>query len=50
MATKSLSKWVPFVGQAIAAGIGFKMVFSLGEEMVEEGEKTAMEIFESFKQ
>ena len=50
VATKSLSKWVPFVGQAIAAGIGFKMTSSLGEDMIEEGEKTAIEIFESFKQ
>ena len=50
VATKSLSKWVPLVGQAIAAGIGFKMTSSLGEDMIEEGEKTAIEIFESFKQ
>lgn len=48
-ATKSVSKWIPFVGQAIAAGIGFKMTSSLGNDMVNEAETIAIELFESLK-
>lgn len=48
-ATKSASKWIPLVGQAIAAGIGFKMTSSLGNEMVNDAEALALELFDSFK-
>lgn len=48
-ATKTVSKWIPFVGQAIAAGIGFKMTSSLGTDMVDEAEAIAIELFNSVK-
>lgn len=49
VATKTVSKWIPFVGPVIAASVGFGMTLSLGKEMVDEAEATATEIFESFK-
>ena len=49
VATKSFSKYIPLVGQAIAAGIAFKMTLSLGEDMVNDAEEKALEIFESLK-
>ena len=49
VATKTVSKWIPFVGQAIAAGIGFKMTSSLGNDMVNEAEAIAIELFDSLK-
>ena len=48
--SKTTSKWIPFVGPAIAAGIGFIMTSSVGNEMVDHAEALASEIFESFKQ
>ncbi|WP_159038512.1 GTPase [Brumimicrobium mesophilum] len=50
LATKSASKWVPFVGQVIAAGIGFKMTSWLGKDMVKDAEVIAIETFEAIKE
>lgn len=41
---KSLSKWVPFVGPLISAGIGWQATFMLGEDLVNEAEALAQEI------
>lgn len=49
IATKTASKWLPFVGQAIAAGIGFKMTSSIGKDMINEAEEIALETFEALK-
>ncbi len=49
VATKSFSKWIPFVGQAVAAGIGFKMTSSIGKDMINDAEEVAQEILNSFK-
>lgn len=49
VATKTASKWIPFVGQAIAAGIGFKMTSWIGNDMIIDAEKIARETFDSFK-
>jgi predicted GTPase len=46
MATKEFAKWVPFVGQAIAAGIGYKICSSIGADMINDAEKIAEEIFD----
>ena len=46
-AAKQLSKWVPFVGPLIAAGLGWKATFMLGEQMIEEAEALAREILEA---
>jgi len=42
--TKQLSKWVPFVGPLIAAGIGWQATFMLGEQLVDEAEVLAKDI------
>ncbi|PWH86618.1 GTPase [Brumimicrobium oceani] len=47
--TKSASKWVPFVGQAIAAGIGFKMTSWVGKDMIKDAEEIAVETYEALK-
>lgn len=49
IAAKTASKWIPFVGQAIAAGIGFKMTSWIGDDMINDAEKIAQETFDSFK-
>lgn len=49
LAAKTASKWVPFVGPVIAAGIGFKMTSWIGNDMIEDAEKIAKETFDSFK-
>jgi len=49
IATKTASKWLPFVGQAIAAGIGFKMTSWIGKDMIKEAEEIAVETFEALK-
>jgi len=40
---------LPFVGQAIAAGIGFKMTSWIGKDMIKEAEEIAVETFEALK-
>jgi hypothetical protein len=47
--TKTASKWVPFVGQAIAAGIGFKMTSWIGKDMIKDADEIAVETFEALK-
>ena len=49
IATKTASKWLPIVGQVIAAGIGFKMTSWIGNDMVNEAEEIAIETFEAIK-
>lgn len=49
VATKTASKWIPFVGQAIAAGIGFKMTSSIGADMINDADEIAKEILDSYK-
>ncbi len=43
---KQASKWVPYVGPLIAAGIGWKATFLLGEQLVDEAEELAQEILD----
>lgn len=49
LAAKTASKWIPFVGPIISAGIGFKMTSWIGNDMIEEAEGIAQETFNSFK-
>ncbi len=49
VATKSASKWIPFVGPAIAASLGFYFTSSIGEDMVKDAEEIATETFNAFK-
>ncbi len=49
IATKTATKWIPFVGQAIAAGIGYKMTSSIGSDMIDDAENIARETLHSIK-
>ena len=41
VAIKNISKFLPFVGQLISAGIGYKMTTSFGETYLDEAEEKA---------
>ena len=41
---KEVSKWIPFVGPLIAAGIGWYTTFMFGDQLVGEAEALAREI------
>ena len=47
MTAKEMSKFLPFVGPLIAAGIGWKATFMLGEQMVDEAQAHASEILDT---
>lgn len=49
LATKTMSKWIPFVGQAVAATIGFKMTSSIGNDMILDAELIALETLKSYE-
>lgn len=49
IATKTAAKWIPFVGQAIAATAGFLLTSSIGSNMISDAEKVAKETFDAFK-
>lgn len=42
-AAKSFSRWVPFVGPLISAGIGYKMTLSYGEDLIDSCESASLE-------
>jgi predicted GTPase len=44
---KGASKWIPFVGPLISAGIGWQATFMLGEDLINEAEALAHEILHS---
>ena len=46
IAVKQLSRFLPFVGQIIAAGIGYKMTTALGEQVVDDVELAALALFD----
>ena len=48
-AGKEISKWIPFVGQAIAAGLGYKLTSSIGDNMLRDAEDIASQTFEAIK-
>lgn len=47
VATKSVTKYIPFVGQAIAAGIGYKITSSVGEDYLNDCHQLAEEILKN---
>ena len=49
LASKEVSKWIPFVGTAIAALIGYKLTSSIGNDMLNDAEEIATETFEALK-
>lgn len=46
VAAKSVSRWIPFIGQAIAAGIGYQMTFSFGEGVMKDCEEFSRKILD----
>lgn len=50
IASKSASKWIPFVGSVISAGIGFKLTSSLGEDILNEAEDITQQTFNYLKE
>ena len=44
VATKELTRFIPFVGPLVAAGIGWQATFLLGEQLVQEAESLAEEV------
>jgi len=49
IATKTAAKWIPFVGQAIAATAGFFLTSYIGSNMINDAEEIAQETFNAFK-
>lgn len=45
--TKTVSKYIPFIGQVVAAGIGFWMTKSVGDDMVNNAESVAIELYDN---
>ena len=48
--SKTILKYIPFVGQAIAAGIGYKLTDSFGETLIKESNALAEEILSKCEQ
>lgn len=44
IAAKSLAKWVPIAGQAVAAYLGYRLTIHFGETLMDDCEKAAQEI------
>lgn len=45
-ALKVAAKYIPFIGQAIAAGLGYKLTYNFGDDLINESEKLAKELLE----
>lgn len=41
---KSSSKWVPFVGTLVSAGLGYRLTYQLGEKLIDQCEAAAQEL------
>jgi len=50
LATKEVSRFIPFVGPLVAAGIGWQATFLLGEQLVREAEGLAEEVLHGIVQ
>ena len=44
VAAKSVVKWVPFVGQAVAASLGYQLTSYFGQQLIDGCEKAAREV------
>lgn len=49
IAAKSASKFIPILGYLVAAGIGYKITKSVGDEMVKDASGLAQEVFNAIK-
>ncbi|MBR3623100.1 MAG: hypothetical protein IKN43_07120 [Selenomonadaceae bacterium] len=50
MAFNKLKKYIPLVGQAISAVLGYKMIVAVGEHYIDDCYKLATEILEDTSQ
>jgi hypothetical protein len=41
---KNTSKWVPFVGTLVSAGLGYKLTYRFGEMLIDDCEAAAKEV------
>ncbi len=47
--TKVISKWIPFVGQALSASIGYLLTSNMGKEILKDARLLAQELFDGLK-
>jgi predicted GTPase len=48
-AAREISKWVPFVGTLVSAGIGFRLTYRFGEQLVGDCESAARDFLKTFQ-
>jgi predicted GTPase len=48
VALRNTSKWVPFIGTLVSAGLGYKLTYHFGEKLLEDCEAAAREIAKLF--
>jgi predicted GTPase len=44
---KNSSKWVPFVGTMVSAGLGYKLTYHFGEQLIDDCESAARQMIEA---
>jgi hypothetical protein len=44
---KNTSKWVPFVGTLVSAGLGYQLTYRFGEQLIDDCESAAREVIAS---
>jgi predicted GTPase len=47
MLVKNSSKWVPFVGTMVSAGLGYKLTYHFGEQLIDDCETAARQMIEA---
>ena len=47
---RNSSKWVPFIGTLISAGLGYKLTYHFGEQLLDSCEAAAKEIVKALKE
>jgi hypothetical protein len=46
---KNTSKWVPFVGTLVSAGLGYQLTYRFGEQLIDDCEFAAREVIASLE-
>ena len=49
VALRNSSKWVPFIGTLISAGLGYKLTYHFGEKLLADCEAAAKEIIQALQ-
>jgi hypothetical protein len=45
----STSKWVPFVGTLVSAGLGYQLTYRFGDQLIDDCESAAKEVIASLE-